>query len=75
MAVSRARWQEFPGSSDRAGHPAHPELIGDLVRPYGVPLRPDAGGGQSYGEMLAGLIGDLVPPAPRAAQSFPRRRA
>ena len=39
------------------------ELIGDLVRPYGVPLRPDANGGHSYGEMLAGLIGDLVPPA------------
>jgi hypothetical protein len=39
------------------------ELIGDLVRPYGVPLRPDADGGHSYGEMLAGLIGDLVPPA------------
>lgn len=63
MAVSRARWREFPGSSDRAGHPAHPELIGDLVRPYGVPLSPDAKGGHSYGEMLAGLIGDLVPPA------------
>jgi Chalcone and stilbene synthases, N-terminal domain len=38
------------------------ELIGDLVRPYGVPLRPDASGGHSYGEMLAGLIGDVVPP-------------
>jgi hypothetical protein len=38
------------------------ELIGDLVRPYGVPLRPDASGGHSYGEMLAGLIGGLVPP-------------
>lgn len=38
------------------------ELLGDLVRPYGVPLRPDASGGHSYGEMLATLIGDLVPP-------------
>lgn len=63
MAVSRARWREFPGSSDRAGHPAFLELIGDLVRPYGVPLRPDASGGHSYGEMLSGLIGDLLPPA------------
>jgi hypothetical protein len=63
MAVSLARWREFPGSSDRAGHPAFSELTGDLVRPYGVPLRPDANGGHSYGEMLAGLIGDLVPPA------------
>jgi hypothetical protein len=63
MTVSRARWREFPGSADRAGHPAFPELIGDLVRPYGVRLRPDASGGHSYGEMLAGLIGDLVPPA------------
>ena len=44
-------------------HPAFLELIGDLVRPYGVPLRPDANGGHSYGEMLAGLIGDLLPPA------------
>jgi Chalcone and stilbene synthases, N-terminal domain len=61
--VSRVRWREFPGSSDRAGHPAYTELIGDLVRPYGVPLRPAANGGHSYGEMLAGLIGDLVPPA------------
>ena len=63
MAVSRVRWREFPGSSDRAGHPAFTELIGDLVRPYGLPLRPAADGGHSYGEMLAGLIGDLVPPA------------
>ena len=39
------------------------ELIGDLVRPYGVPLRPDANGGHSYGQMLASLIGDVVPPA------------
>jgi hypothetical protein len=60
--VSRVRWREFPGSSDRAGHPAFTELIGDLLRPYGVPLRPAASGGHSYGEMLAGLIGDLVPP-------------
>ena len=57
------RWREFPGSSDRAGHPAFAELIGDLVRPYGVPLRADANGGHSYGEMLAGSIGDLVSPA------------
>ena len=57
------RWREFPGSSDRASHPAFSELIGDLVRPYGVPLRPDASGGHSYGEMLAPLIVDLVPPA------------
>jgi hypothetical protein len=62
MAVSRVRWREFPGSSDRAGHPALAELTGDLVRPYGVPLRPDASGGHSYGEMMAGSIGDLVPP-------------
>ena len=55
------RWREFPGSSDRAGHPAFAELIGDLVRPYGIPLRPDASGGHSYGDMLAALIGDVVP--------------
>jgi hypothetical protein len=60
--VSRVRWREFPGSSDRAGDPAFAELIGDLVRPYGVPLRPDASGGHSYGEMLAESIADLVPP-------------
>jgi Chalcone and stilbene synthases, N-terminal domain len=60
--VSRALWREFPGSSARAGHPAFLELVGDLVRPYGVPLRADASGGHSYGEMLAPLIGDLVPP-------------
>jgi hypothetical protein len=63
IALSQVRWREFPGSSDSAGHPAFLELIGDLVRPYGVPLRPDAGGGHSYGEMLAPLIADLVPPA------------
>jgi Chalcone and stilbene synthases, N-terminal domain len=61
--VSRVRWREFPDSSDRAGQPAFAELLGDLVRPYGVPLRPDANGGHSYGEMLAASIGDLVPPA------------
>jgi len=32
------------------------------VRPYGVPLRPVLSGGHSYGEMLAELIGELVPP-------------
>jgi hypothetical protein len=58
------RWREFPGHSDRAGHPAFAELIGDLVRPYGVPLRPDASGGHSYGEMLAGLVGDVPPGRP-----------
>jgi hypothetical protein len=63
IALSQVRWREFPGSSDRAGHPAFVELIGDLVRPYGVPLRPDVTGGHSYGEMLAPLIADLVPPA------------
>ena len=57
------RWREFPGTSDRAGDPAFTELIADLVQPYGVPLRPAADAGHSYGEMLAGLIGDLVPPA------------
>ena len=57
------RWREFPGTSDRAGDPAFTELIADLVQPYGVPLRPDANGGHSYGEMLAGTIRDLVPPA------------
>ena len=62
IALSQVRWREFPGSSDGAGHPAFLELIGDLVRPYGVPLRPDASGGHSYGEMLAPLIADLVPP-------------
>jgi Chalcone and stilbene synthases, N-terminal domain len=61
IAVSRARWREFPDSSDRADHPAFSELIGDLARPYGVPLRVDVSGGHSYGEMLAPLIGDLVP--------------
>jgi hypothetical protein len=39
------------------------ELVGDLVAPYGVALRPDVSGGHSYGEMLAGLIGDLVVPS------------
>jgi hypothetical protein len=61
--VRRIRWREVTGSSDRAGDPALAELTGDLTRPYGVPLRPAASGGQSYGQMLAPLIGDLVPPA------------
>ena len=62
IALGRTRWQDFPGSSDRGPDPGLPEFLGDLVRPYGLTLRQDAGGGQSYGEMLAGLIGDLVPP-------------
>ena len=56
------------------GHPAFSGLIGDLVRPYGVPLRPDANGGHSYGEMLAGLIGDLRAAGPARRRADPRVR-
>jgi hypothetical protein len=61
LGVTRARWQAFPGSSDRALDPDFREFLADLVRPYHLPLHPDPGGGHSYGEMLAGLIGELVP--------------
>lgn len=60
LSVSRALWRQVPGSSARACDPELAELLGDLVRPYGLPLRPDAGG-HSYGEMLAGLVGEVVP--------------
>jgi hypothetical protein len=62
VALSRIRWQDFPGSSDRALDPGFPEFLGDLARMYGLTLRPDCGGGHSYGEMLGGLISELVPP-------------
>jgi hypothetical protein len=61
IALSRIRWQDFPGSSDRALDPGFPEFLGDLARLYGLSLRPDRGGGHSYGEMLGGLISELVP--------------
>jgi hypothetical protein len=61
IALSRIRWQDFPGSSDRALDPGFPEFLGDLARAYGLSLRPDCGGGHSYGEMLGGLISKLVP--------------
>jgi len=62
IALSRTRWQDFPGSSDLALDPGFPEFLGDVARLYSLSLRPDSGGGHSYGEMLAGLISELVPP-------------
>jgi len=61
IGITRARWQAFTGSSDRALDPGYQVFLADLVRPYGLTLHPDAVGGHSYGEMLAGLITGLVP--------------
>jgi hypothetical protein len=62
IALSRARWQDFPGASAQTPDPRLPEYLDDVARLYGLSLRPDSGGGHSYSEMLAGLISELVPP-------------
>ncbi|MFC0530801.1 2-hydroxy-acid oxidase [Phytohabitans kaempferiae] len=63
--LARAARRVFDEPAARTAHPGHePHYAGylaDLVGPYGLTPRPPAGG-QSYGEMAAALIADIVRP-------------
>ncbi|MDQ7910867.1 hypothetical protein RB614_40880 [Phytohabitans sp. ZYX-F-186] len=63
--LARATRRVFDEPAARSAHPSHgPHFAGylaDLLEPYGLAPRPPAGG-QSYGEMAAALIADLVRP-------------
>ena len=63
--LARAARRVFDEPAARTAHPEHePRLaryLADLVEPYGLTPRPPAGG-QSYGEMAAALIADVVRP-------------
>lgn len=63
--LARAARRVFDQPAARTAHPEHaPHFAGyltDLLEPYGLAAHPP-GGGQSYGEMGAALIADLVRP-------------
>lgn len=63
--LARAARRVFDGPAARTAHPEHgPHFAGylaDLLEPYGLAPHAPAGG-QSYGEMGAALIADLVRP-------------
>ncbi|MEV7120417.1 hypothetical protein [Kitasatospora griseola] len=64
LRVTRAVAAGFDGHSAAALHPDLRVFTGDLVRPYGLPLREDLlaeGAGHDYGEMAAGLIEQALP--------------
>ncbi|MFD5559815.1 hypothetical protein [Kitasatospora griseola] len=64
LRVTRAVAAGFDGHSAAALHPDLRVFTGDLVRPYGLPLREDLlaeGAGYDYGEMAAGLIEQALP--------------
>lgn len=63
LRVTRAARRVFDEVSDLAFDPMLRVFLGDMVRPYGLPLRDDlldSGAGQSYGEMAEQVIGELV---------------
>ena len=65
LRVTRAGRRAFAGMSDTVFDPELRVFLGDLVRPYGLPLRDDLlteGAGHSYGEMAERLILDTVSP-------------
>lgn len=63
LRISRVTRRRFPEPARIAADPAHQAhldaYLADLVRPYGLALRP-APGGHSYGEMAEALIGETV---------------
>ncbi|MFD8594353.1 hypothetical protein ACFV1L_05080 [Kitasatospora sp. NPDC059646] len=64
LRVTRAVAAGFDGRSAAALHPDLRTFTGDLVRPYGLPLREDLlaeGAGHDYGEMAAGLFAQALP--------------
>lgn len=63
LRVTRSARRVFDQVSDLAFDPMLRVFLGDMVRPYGLPLREDLltdGAGQSYGEMAQEVIGELV---------------
>jgi hypothetical protein len=63
LRVTRGGRRFFDGMSDTVFDPRLRVFVGDLVRPYGLPLREDlltTGAGHSYGEMAQRLILDTV---------------
>ncbi|GAA2099916.1 hypothetical protein GCM10009759_32290 [Kitasatospora saccharophila] len=64
LRVTRAVAAGADGHSEAALHPDLRTFTGDLVRPYGLPLREDlltAGAGHDYAEMAAGLFERALP--------------
>ncbi|MGN9914543.1 hypothetical protein ACTMTJ_44125 [Phytohabitans sp. LJ34] len=63
--LARAARRVFDEPAARTAHPEHEArfagYLADLVEPYGLTPHPPAGG-QSYGEMAAALIADVVRP-------------
>ncbi|MFJ8043989.1 hypothetical protein ACIRBX_26155 [Kitasatospora sp. NPDC096147] len=63
LSVTRALAARFDGHAETALHPELRAYVGDLVRPYGLPLREDVlseGAGQDYGRMAADLLGQVL---------------
>jgi 4-hydroxymandelate oxidase len=66
LRLTRAQRRVFAETSDLAGDPELRVFIGDMVRPYGLPLREDllsAPSGHAYGQMAETLLRAVVPPA------------
>ncbi|GAA1242122.1 hypothetical protein GCM10009665_36140 [Kitasatospora nipponensis] len=64
LRVTRAVCAGFEGRSEASLHPDLRTFVGDLVRPYGLPLREDLlseGVGHDYGQMAEGLLGRALP--------------
>ena len=64
LRVTRAIAAGFDGRSEASLHPDLRTFVGDLVRPYGLPLREDLlseGAGHDYGQMAEGLLGKALP--------------
>ncbi|MYW00792.1 2-hydroxy-acid oxidase [Streptomyces sp. SID3343] len=64
LRVTRAIAAGFDGRSEASLHPDLRTFVGDLVRPYGLPLREDLlseGAGHDYGQMAEGLLGKVLP--------------
>lgn len=64
LRVTRAIAAGFDGRSEASLHPDLRTFVGDLVRPYGLPLREDLlteGAGHDFGQMAEGLLGKALP--------------
>jgi 4-hydroxymandelate oxidase len=64
LSISRAGRRVFEADSAEALHPDLRVFLSDLTRPYGLGPREDllaAGAGQSYGEMSAALLTEVLP--------------